>query len=277
MRYAWATLLLLAGCSSPPPPPPPPMRLVHAPAPGSAWVRDFQENIDGHLSVRSGQRQETYPLVKEERRVVEDQVLESDGRHVVRLRRKTLSWELLRRAPGDPAPAAVPMALVGRSVEMRRTDLGTEIDGAEGASADELRANSLESLEAILSLPDREIVLGDTWPVDGDRVARVFGGEGTRGIKVREARGTARFEEFGGRTAVVSVRCEVEGGLRSLLDVDVRMSFEASFQINVDAKSVSSMNVIASGTLSGDVIRDGKTSVYDGAFRLVMKGLSQPR
>jgi hypothetical protein len=281
MRPPLALLAILAaaaGCSGEPSPPPPVrVRLALAPAAGSAWVRELQENIDGHLTVRSGGREEVHPLVKEEQRVLEDEVVESDGRQVARVRRKTVSWELKRRAPGGDGPSPVPVSLVGKTLVLRRTDFGTEIDGAEGASADELRANSLEGLESILSLPDHEVWTGETWTIDGDRVARVFGGDGSRGIKVREARGTARLDQVSGPVAVVSLRLDVEGALRALLDVDVAMEFQGSFQLDLDARTVTSMNLRATGRLSGEVSREGSASTYDGGFKISAKGFSRPR
>ena len=269
--------ILLAGCAKDPHPGR--TRLVLAPVVGSAFVREFQEFVDGSMTVSSDGKSESFPLFKEENRKAEDEILEADGVRILSLRRKVTAWDLKRRGPADPAPVPVPISLVGKTYVVRRTELGTELEGVE-ASLDELRANSLDQMESVLSLPEYPVGVGDSWPIHGERIVASFGGDGGRGLKIREARGTAHFEGAvpgNPPVALISVRIEVEGAFRSLLDVDVWMDYRATFRIDIDKNRLVAMDASAEGKINGELDRQGKPAVYQGTFRYSGRASSTPR
>lgn len=275
MRRSLAiALLALAGCAKDPHPGK--TRLLLAPEVGSTFVREFQEFVDGSMSVSCDGKTETFPLFKEENRKAEDEILETDGVRILSLRRKVEGWDLKRRGPDDPAPVSVPISLLGKTYVVRRTELGTELEGVQ-ASLDELRANSLDQMESVLSLPEFPVGVGDSWTLNGDRIVAAFGGDGGRGLKIREARGSAHFEgAVPGKppVALISVRVEVEGAFRSLLDVDVWMDYRATFRVDIDKNRLVAMDASAEGKISGEVDRQGKPAVYAGTFRYSARGSS---
>lgn len=254
-------------------------RVVLSLEPGVGLVKELNEFVDGNLTVTCDGKEERVPLFKEENRQVEDEVLESDGVRVLSVRRKVTAWDLKKRGPADAAPVAVPVSLLGKTYVVRRTEFGPVIEGAE-ASADELRANSLDQVEAILSLPEYPVGVGDSWPIHGERIVSVFGGDGGRGLKIREARGSARMEgavRGNPPVALVSVRIEVEGAFRSLLDVDVYMDYRATFRIDIDKGRLVGMEASGEGKISGELDRQGKPAVYKGDFRYSARGSSRLR
>jgi hypothetical protein len=271
-------LLLLAGCGGSPHAGK--TRLVLSPTAGNIFIREFDEFVDGSLVVRADGKEERYPLFKEENRKAEDEILEVDGIRVLSLRRKVTGWDLKRRTPDNASTVPVPISLVGKTYVVKRSELGTVLEGAEGATADEIRANSLDQMESILNFPEYPVGVGDSWPLYDERIIAVFGGEGGRGLKIRAVRGTARLEGAvpgNPPVALVSVQAEVEGAFRSLLDVDVTMMYRATFRIDIDRQRLVGMEASAEGRIKGEVDRQGKTALYEGDFRYSARGSSRLR
>lgn len=238
------------------------------PTKGLAYTREQTEKVSGWLSVKIDGNESKQPLVKEERRVFEDEVLEAEGPRVLKLQRKNLEWELKRQVPGEALVASVPRASVGRWIILLRTDLGTEVEGGEGIPEDELRANLLGTLEALVSPPAEPISVGAEWAVDGERAVEVFGGEnGGRALKLRSISGTGRLDSVEeGRVANVTVQLEVLGSFRSLLDVDVTMALTAHVRFDLAAGRPISLDARADGKILGEIDRQGKSVYYSGAF-----------
>jgi hypothetical protein len=249
--------------------------------PNSSFQREVIGTMKGSLSIRAGGTEERQTLIRDERRVFEDEILASVGGQITKVRRKIREWSLRRQGPGEPAPVDVSPKLVGRTIVMTRTELGTEHQGAEDVLEDELRANSIDALDAILSLPSQPVSVGDTWEIDGDHLVAIFGGDGQRGMKVRGAKGTARLgrlETSGmGRVAVITVKFEATGALRQLLDVGVELKGEGLFRLDPDAHRPLSFQIVGTGTLSGEVERPKGPAVYDGSFTFDLRGKSTPR
>lgn len=248
---------------------------LDAPA-GSAFRRELDGTMRGSLVVRAEGKESRQPLVKDERRVVEDEILESTAEGIQKVRRKTVEWTLRRQGPDDAAAVSVPRTMVGKTIVLLKTELGTEHEGAQGIPADELRENPIDALDAILSLPDHAVSPGDSWDIDGDHLVAVFGGDGSRGMKVREASGRARLERIDaagtGRVALITVRIEASGALRQLLDVDLTLSLQGSFRINLDQSRPVSFELQGKGTMSGEVARAKGPAVYEGSFTVDLKG-----
>jgi hypothetical protein len=268
-------LALAAGCAGPSAMDK--VALGVGPRPGTATVAERKETWTGSLAVTADGQETRQNVSKEDRRVFEDEVLEAEGGHVTKLRRKVTEWTLRRQGPGDAAPVAVPRKLAGKTIVLRRTELGTEHDGAEGIPADELRAHPIDALDAILSLPARPVAPGETWEIDGDRIVEVLGGEGESGLKVREARGTGRFERLDGGLAVVSVKIEAAGAFRQLLDVDVALAVAGSFRLEPGTGRLHDFRATGEGKVSGEVDRKGKPAVYSGSFLFTAEGSNRPR
>jgi hypothetical protein len=247
----------------------------------SAFVRELEGTMKGTLSIRAGGAEERQTLIREERRVFEDEILASEGGQIMKVRRKIREWTLRRQGPGEPAPVDVSPKLVGRTIVMTRTELGTEHEGAEGASEDELRANSIDALDALLSLPSHPVSVGDTWEIDGDHLVAVFGGDGQRGMKVRGAKGTGRLGQLetsgAHRLAVVAIKFEATGALRLLLDVGVEIKGEGLFRLDPLTRRLLSFQIVGTGTLSGEVERPSGPAVYEGSFTFDVRGKSTPR
>jgi len=237
------------------------------------------EKVTGWLRVKADGAETKQPLVKDEVRVFDDEVLEVDGGRVTKLRRKNVEWTLKRQTPGEAAPVAVPRASVGKTIVLRRTDLGTEYEGADGIPEDELRANVLGALEAIVSPPSEPVAPGAEWQVDGDRLVEMFGGEeGGRSLKIRSASGTGRLVSVeSGRLANVRVQLSLLGSFRSLLDVDVKMDLTADLQFDLAAGRPISFQAHADGVISGEVDRKGKFASYAGEFTFDAKAHNRYR
>jgi hypothetical protein len=266
-------LLAAAGCSSPEPEEK--FLLRAAPAKGLAVVRDVNEKSTGWLSVRADGAETRQALGKDEHRVFEDEILEVDGARVLKLRRTHTLWDLKRQTPGDAAPVSVPRTLVGKSIVLVRTDLGTEYEEAEGLPEEELKANLLGSLEALVSPPSQPVAVGAEWVVDGDRIVEMFGGEGSsRALKVRWVTGTGRLDSIDGTgIAHLSVRLKAGGAFRSLLDVDVELDLTARFRFDLRTSRPRDYDAHAEGRISGEVDRKGKPAVYSGAFMVDASGI----
>ena len=243
---------------------------------GSAYTHDRTETVEGWLSVTADGKESRQPLARMEHRVFEDEILDMDGPKIMKLRRKNTAWELRRQGPGDAALRPVARSLTGKTIVVRRGDLGTEIEGADGVTADERRANSIDALEAILSLPAGPVAPGQEWEIDGERLVEIFGGEGESGLKVRDARGTGRLERLEGsgaaRVAVVLVRIRTVGSLRRLLDVDMTLTLEGTFRLEVGTGRLLGFDAQGRGEISGEVDRGGKPAVYAGTIKLAVEG-----
>jgi hypothetical protein len=283
MRTVLAVALAAAaaGCSSSAPSPSAPDKVVLrvAPTPGLAFTHERTEKVTGWLSVKADGAESRQPLVKDERRVYEDEVLEVEGSHVVKLRRKNVEWDLKRQAPGDAAMTAVPMKCVGKTIVLRRTDLGTEYEQTDGLPEQELRANVLGTLEALVSPPAEAVAVGAEWPIDGDRIVEMFGGEGGgRALKVRSASGVGRLDALEeGRFAKVTVKLTLGGSFRSLLDVDVTMDLTAHVKVDLAAGRPLAFDAHADGIIRGDVDRQGKPAAYNGEFTFDATGRNRYR
>lgn len=266
MRLMLAGVLAVAGCSTSETSEK--VVLRGAPMQGLSYTREQAEKVTGWLRVKADGAESKQPLAKDEVRVFDDEVLEVDGGRVTKLRRKNVEWILKRQVPGDAAPVAAARASVGKTIVLRRTDLGTEYDGADGIPEDELRANLLGGLEAIVSPPSEPVAPGAEWQVDGERLVEMFGGdEGGRALKLREASGTGRLLSVeAGRLANVRVQLSLLGSFRSLLDVDVKMDLTADVQFDLAAGRPLSFKAHADGVISGEVDRKGKPASYAGEF-----------
>lgn len=263
---AAALLLVSAGCATPGSQEK--IVLKGAATKGLAYTQERTEKVSGWLSVKADGAESKQPLTKDERRVFEDEVLEVENGRIMKLRRKNVEWVLKRQGAGETALQTVPRATVGRTIVLRRTDLGTEYDEADGLPQDELRANLLGGLEALVSPPAEAVGVGSEWPVDGDRLVEMFGGdEGARALKVREASGTGRLVSIDAdRVAVITVKLKLHGSFRTLLDVDVAMDMTANFRFDLNAGRPLSFDAHADGKISGEVDRKGKPAVYSGEF-----------
>jgi hypothetical protein len=196
----------------------------------------------------------------------------------MKLRRKNLEWDLQRQAPGDNAMKSVPRMSVGKVFVLRRTDLGTEYDGADGLPEEELRANLLGTLEALVSPPAEPVAVGEEWPIDGDRVVEIFGGERGRALKVRTASGVGRLDALeAGRIARITVKLTVGGSFRSLLDVDVTMDLTAQFKVDLAAVRPLAFDAHADGRILGEVDRQGRPAQYTGEFTYDATGRNRYR
>lgn len=269
----------LAGCASSGSGSPEKIVLKGAPTKGLAYTHERTEKVDGWLTVRADGAESKQPLIKDERRVWEDEILEVDGPRVVQVRRKTLEWTLKRQRAGETAMQTVPRQLVGKTIVLRRTDLGTEYENAAGLPAEELSANVLGTLEALVSPPAEAVGVGSEWPIDGDRLVDLFGGEeGSRALKVRSASGTGRLESIDAdRIAVITVKLTIGGSMRALLDVDVTMDMTAKFRVDLNAGRPLSFQAHAEGKIAGEVDRQGKSAIYDGAFTFDTTGSNKYR
>jgi len=238
------------------------------PSKGLAYTREQTEKVSGWLSVKADGAESRQPLVKDERRVFEDEILEIDGGRVMKVRRKTLEWSLKRQALGEASLSALPRASVGKSIILRRTELGTEYEETDGIPEDELRMNVLGSLEALVSPPSEPVAVGAEWAIDGDRLVEMFGGDdGGRALKIRSASGTGRLVSVdAGHLAKVTIKLTVGGSFRSLLDVDVEMEMTANVRFDLTAGRPVSFDAHADGRISGEVDRKGKPAIYSGAF-----------
>jgi hypothetical protein len=272
-RFLLAGCLLAAGCSSPEPDEK--FLLRAAPEKGLVLSRDVTEKSTGWLSVRADGAETRQALGKDEHRVFEDEILEVEGSRILKMRRTQTLWDLKRQTPGEAALVSVPRALVGKSIVLVRTDLGTEYEEAEGLPEEELKANLLGSLEALFSPPSVAVAVGEDWVVDGDRIVEMFGGEGSsRALKVRWVIGTGRLDSIEGNgIAHVSVRLKAGGAFRSLLDVDVELDLTARIRFDLRTSRPRDYDAHAEGRISGDVDRKGKTAVYSGAFTMDASGL----
>jgi len=278
MRLILAGLFVAAaGCASSETPDK--IVLHGAPSTGLHYTHERTEKVSGWLSVKSDGAEQRQPLTKDEHRVFEDEILEVDGGRIMKLRRKNVEWTLKRQAPGETALKEAPRASVGRSIVLRRTDLGTEYDDADGIPEEELRANLLGTLEALVSPPAEAIAVGAHWELDGDRVVEVFGGDhGGRGLKVRSASGTGHLDSIDThRMAVITVKLTVGGSFRTLLDVDVDMEMTAHFRFDLVAGRPISFDAHADGKISGEVDRKGKPAEYSGAFAFDATGQNRYR
>jgi hypothetical protein len=255
------------GCSSPDPAPEK-VLLRGNPTKGMAYTRDQTEKVSGWLTVKADGNESKQPLVKEEHRVFEDEVLEVEAHHILKLKRKNVVWDLKRQTPGEAALTAVPRASVGRTIILLRTDLETEYEGGEGIPEDELRANILGTLEALVSPPADPIRVGAEWVVDGERAVEVFGGDnGGRALKIRSVSGTGKLVSIdAGQYANITVKLAVLGSFRSLLDVDVTLDMTANFRFDLGAGRPISFDAHADGKILGEVDRQGKPATYTGAF-----------
>ncbi len=259
-------LLTAAGCASPDPGEK--ILLRGAPTKGLAYRHERTEKVSGWLAVRADGAETRQPLTKDERRVWEDEILDVDGGRVMALRRKTVEWSLKRQAPGETAMSTVPRATVGKSFVLRRTDLGTEYEGADGLPEDELKANLLGTLEALVSPPADPVVVGAEWEIDGERIVDMLGGDGgSRAMKVRTVAGKCRLDSIdAGRVAHLTVTLTASGSFRSLLDVDVTLEMTARFRFDLNQGRPLSFDAHADGKVSGEVDRKGKPAVYSGEF-----------
>jgi hypothetical protein len=249
---------------------------------GAVLRKELVSTITGGLAIRAEGKEERQSLIKDERRVVDDEVLSAEGGRVTRLRRTTVEWTMRRQGPGEPAPVDVAFKLPGKTIVLTRTDLGTQIDGAAGVPAEELRLNKIDALEALLSVPDGSVKIGDSWPVNEDHLISVFGDEGVRGVKVREASGTGRLDRIetwddDARIAVVTLSVEARGGLRQLLDVDVTLKLLGTFFIDTTARRPVAFEIRGTGDLSGEVDRAKGPAVYEGSFTFNIVGKSTPK
>lgn len=250
-----------------------------APSKGLVYTHERTEKVSGWLTVKSDGAEQRQPLTKDERRVFEDEILEVDGGRVMKLRRKNVEWTLMRQAPGDSAPKAAPRASVGKSIVLRRTELGTEYDDADGIPEEELRANLLGALEVLVSPPAEAIAVGAQWELDGDRIVEMFGGEsGSRALKVRSASGIGHLDSIdANRVALITVKLTVGGSFRTLLDVDVDMEMTAHFRFDLAAGRPLSFDAHADGKISGEVDRKGKPAEYSGSFAFDATGQNKYR
>lgn len=266
-------LMAAAGCSAPEPDEK--FLLRAAPEKGLALRRDLNEKSSGWLSVRADGAETRQALAKDEHRVFEDEILEVEGARVLKLRRTHTLWDLKRQGPGDAAPVSVPRALVGKPIVLVRTDLGTEYEGAEGLPEEELKANLLGAIEALVSPPSEPVAVGTEWVVDGDRIVEMFGGEGSsRALKVRWVTGTGRLDSIEGTgIAHVSIRLKAGGAFRTLLDVDVDLDLTARFRFDLKTSRVRDYDAHAEGRIAGEVDRKGKPAVYSGAFSMDASGI----
>ena len=270
-------LAAVAGCSTSEAPEK--VTLRGAPSQGLSYTREQAEKVTGWLRVKADGAESKQPLLKDEVRVFDDEVLEVDGGRVMKLRRKNVEWTLKRQTPGEAVPVSVPRASVGKTIVLRRTDLGTEYEGGDGIPEDELRANLLGGLEAIVSPPAEPVAPGAEWPIDGERLVDLFGGEeGGRALKIREASGTGRLVSVeAGRLANVRVQLSLLGSFRSLLDVDVKMDLTADLQFDLAAGRPLSFKAHADGVISGEVDRKGKPASYAGEFTFDAKAQNRYR
>lgn len=250
-----------------------------APTKGLAYTHERTEKASGWIGVRADGAEQRQSLSKDERRVYEDEVLEVEGGRIQKLRRKTLEWSLKRQIPGEPALTEVPRATVGKTIVLKRTDLGTEYEEAEGLPEEELRANLLGTLEALVSPPADPVAVGSTWEIDGERIVEMLGGDGSsRALKVRSVSGTSRLDSIdSSRVASITVTLTAEGSFRTLLDVDVTLAMTAHFRFDLNAGRPLSFDAHADGKISGEVDRQGKPAVYSGEFRFDAAGSNRYR
>ena len=248
---------------------------------GLAYTHERTERVSGWMSVKAANGTETrQPLEKEEHRVYEDEIPGVDDGHVTKLRRKTLEWSLKRQAPGDTALRTVPRGTVGKTIVLRRTELGTEYDEADGLPEEEVKANQLGTLEALISSPAEPVAVGAQWPIDGNSIVEYFGGDaGDRALKVRTASGTGRLEAIDpGRVARVSVKIDVHGSFRQLLDVDVVMVMKLTVTLDLDnGGRPMAFGAHADGRILGQVDRATGPASYDGSFTFDATGQNRYR
>jgi hypothetical protein len=267
MRYVLACgLIAAAGCASSESQDK--VVLRGAATPGLAYTQERTEKVGGWMTVKADGAEYRQPLVKDERRVFEDEVLEVDGGRVMKLRRKNVEWVLKRQAPGDTAMTAVPRTTVGKTIVLRRTDLGTVYEEADGLPEEELKANLLGALEVLVSPPAEAIAPGATWELDGENIVEMFGGEGGgRALKIRSASGTGRLDSIdANRIAHITVKLSAGGAFRALLDVEVTLEMTAHFRFDLASGRPVSLDAHADGKISGEVDRKGKPAVYSGEF-----------
>src|SRR5882672_5114729 len=264
MRALPLVLAILAGCSSEPAKIP----LKAGVMKGLTYTTERSEAVNGWLTVKADGAESKQLLQKEERRTFQDEILEVDGSRVLKLRRKVLAWSLKRQAPGEASYAEVPRTMVGKTIILKRTDLGTEYEDAEGIPLGELKAHLLGTFEALLSLPPESVSVGSSWELDGDRIVDVFSDEsGSRPFKVRSAMGTGRLDKVEGGLAQITVNVNAIGAFRSLLDVDVLLDLTIHFRIDQGSGYPMSMDAHADGKISGEVDRKGKPAIYIGEFK----------
>lgn len=235
---------------------------------GLQYTQDRTEKVKGHLDIQFDNDLNRQPLVKDEHRVFEDEVLEVQDGRVMSLRRKNLAWDLKRQAFGDASMVVVPRTTVGKTIVLHRTELGTEYENVEGLPMEELKANLLGALEAIVSPPADPVAVGSSWELDGDRIVEMFGSEASsRPLKVREVSGIGRLDWIdANRVAKISLKLNAKGSFRALLDVDVTLAMTATLQFDLNAGRPVAFDAHADGKIAGEVDRKGKMAYYNGEF-----------
>jgi len=251
-----------------------------APTKGLVYTHERTERVKGYLDIQADNVLNRQPLEKDERRVWEDEILDVQEGRIMRLRRKTLEWNLKRQKPGEQALTDVPRTTIGKSFVLQRTDLGTEYEEAEGLAVDELKMNLLGALEAIVSPPADPVSVGTTWELDGERLVEMFGGEGSsRPLKVRDVTGTGTLQAVdpASRVALIAVKLKAQGAFRVLLDVDVTVDMTATIRFDLAAGRPLGFEAHADGKIAGEIDRKGRIAYYNGQFAFDAKGSNKYR
>jgi hypothetical protein len=240
---------------------------------GERYTLSVTESTEGKVRI-AGQE---LPFKEKEVLKYEDEVLETEGAEPARVRRKVLEWSKARQEEADAEPQKQSRQLEGKTIVLKKNGEKTDVEGAEGVPAAELREHQLRVDAYLSNLPKEAVKVGHEWNLDEKRLLEEFNEGADEGVtEVKSARGAARFEKVedhkGVRCALIAVEVSGEGQIKEQMDAKIGFKMTVRIHLALESGRVLTMKGGGSGDLKGELDAGGEKQVLSGSFTFALDG-----